>query len=61
MSSDKTSEGSYFDGNLWTPEIESAVQLTCLWIRMDMCGAAFWGMPRVGKTAVCGFFHYGRS
>ncbi len=47
----KKSESRYFfDGITWTPQIELATELVAQWVTGDMCGAAFWGLPRVGKS-----------
>lgn len=47
----KKSESRYFfDGITWTPEIELGTQLVAQWVTGDMCGASFWGLPRVGKS-----------
>lgn len=40
----------FFERISWTPQIEDAAQAAALWISCDVCGAAFWGVPRVGKT-----------
>lgn len=40
----------FFEGISWTPQTEDAAQAASLWINCDQCGAAFWGLPRVGKS-----------
>jgi hypothetical protein len=40
----------FFEGISWTPVIDATAQLVALWISCDMCGAALWGVPRVGKS-----------
>jgi hypothetical protein len=43
-------DSRFFDGITWTPEIETAAELVAQWVTNDMCGAALWGLPRVGKS-----------
>ncbi|TDP74749.1 hypothetical protein [Roseateles toxinivorans] len=44
------SSTSFFEGIAWTPQIEEAAQIVALWMTCDLCGAGFWGLPRVGKS-----------
>lgn len=46
----------FFDGTSWTPQIEDAAQTAALWINCDLCGASFWGLPRVGKSEFARYF-----
>jgi hypothetical protein len=46
----------FFAGIAWTPRIEEAAQIAALWINCDICGAAFWGLPRVGKSEFAKYF-----
>jgi hypothetical protein len=46
----------FFRGISWTPQIEDASQAAALWINCDMCGASFWGLPRVGKSEFSKYF-----
>lgn len=46
----------FFEGISWTPQIEDAAQAAALWINCDQCGAAFWGLPRVGKSEFAKYF-----
>ena len=46
----------FFNGIVWTPRIEEAAQIAALWINCDICGAAFWGLPRVGKSEFAKYF-----
>ncbi len=46
----------FFHGISWTPAIEDAAQLVALWINCDLCGAAIWGLPRVGKSEFAKYF-----
>lgn len=46
----------FFAGTAWTPRIEEAAQIAALWINCDICGAAFWGLPRVGKSEFAKYF-----
>ncbi len=46
----------FFAGIVWTPRIEEAAQIAALWINCDICGAAFWGLPRVGKSEFAKYF-----
>lgn len=40
----------FFEGISWTPAIETAAQLVALWVSIGVRGAAFWGLPCVGKS-----------
>lgn len=47
----------YFFGDIaWTQPIEDAAQAVALWINCDQCGASFWGLPRIGKSAFARYF-----
>jgi hypothetical protein len=46
----------FFEGISWTPQIEDAAQAAALWINCDQCGAAFWGLPRAGKSEFTKYF-----
>ncbi|WP_423600015.1 ATP-binding protein [Roseateles sp. MS654] len=47
---DTADVSSFFEGIAWTPVIQEMAELLVLWISCDLCGAALWGLPRVGKS-----------